>query len=114
MPRFGADGILTAAQLSAVTDYVLSLSRRGAHTVEGAKVFRENCVACHQAGGTGNQELGAPNLADGIWLYGGDRNSIYRSVFAAHAGSMPAWGERLDAATIKMLTIYVHSLGGGK
>ena len=50
----------------------------------------------------------------GIWLYGGDRASIYQSIFSAHAGNMPAWGERLDPATIKMLAIYVHSLGGGK
>ena len=114
MPRFGADGILTPQQVSAVTDYVLSLSGHGKATPEGAKVFQDNCVACHQADGKGNQALGAPNLTDGIWLYGGDRNSVYRSVFFAHAGSMPAWSERLDDATIKMLAVYVHALGGGK
>jgi cytochrome c oxidase cbb3-type subunit 3 len=114
MPRFGADGILTAPQVSAVTDYVLSLSGHGTATPEGAKVFQENCIACHQATGKGNPEMGAPNLTDGIWLYGGDRSAIYRSIFTSHAGSMPAWGERLDDATIKMLAIYVHSLGGGK
>jgi cytochrome c oxidase cbb3-type subunit III len=114
MPRFGADNILSAAQVNAVTDYVLSLSGRAKATPEGTKVYEENCVSCHQAGGKGNPEMGAPNLADGIWLYGGDRASIYQSIFAAHAGNMPAWGERLDPATIKMLAIYVHSLGGGK
>lgn len=114
MPRFGTDSILSAAQVGAVTDYVLSLSGRAKATAEGAKVYAENCVACHKAGGKGDPELGAPDLADGIWLYGGDRASVYRSIFASHAGSMPAWGERLDDATIKMLAIYVHSLGGGK
>ena len=114
MPRFGVDGVLTAAQIAAVTDYVLSLSGHGTATPEGAKVFKENCVACHQADGKGNQELGSPNLTDGLWLYGGDRNSVYRSIFYARNGSMPAWGERLDDATIKMLAIYVHSLGGGR
>jgi cytochrome c oxidase cbb3-type subunit 3 len=114
MPRFGADGILTGAQIAAVTDYVLSLSGRGTASPEGAKVFQEQCVTCHQADGKGNQELGAPNLTDNIWLYGGDRESIYRSIFYAHNGSMPAWGERLDDATLKMLAIYVYSLGGGR
>jgi cytochrome c oxidase cbb3-type subunit 3 len=114
MPKFGVDGLLTGAQVAAVTDYVMSLSGRGQATVEGAKIWQEQCAACHQADGKGNQELGAPNLTDGIWLYGGDRNSIYRSIFYARNGSMPAWSGRLDDATLKMLAIYVHSLGGGR
>jgi cytochrome c oxidase cbb3-type subunit III len=114
MPRFGADTILTGPQVAAVTDYVLSLSGRGKATPEGAKIWQEQCISCHQADGKGNQELGAPNLTDGIWLYGGDRDSIYRSIFYARNGSMPAWGQRLDDATIKMLAIYVHALGGGR
>jgi cytochrome c oxidase cbb3-type subunit 3 len=114
MPRFGADGLLTGAQVAAVTDYVMSLSGRGQATAEGAKIWQEQCAACHQADGKGNQELGAPNLTDGIWLYGGDRNAIYRSIFYARNGSMPAWSGRLDEATLKMLAIYVHSLGGGR
>lgn len=114
MPRFGVDGVLTGTQVAAVTDYVLSLSGRAKATPEGTKVWEEQCVACHKADGTGNQELGAPNLADGIWLYGGDRDSIYRTIFYARNGSMPAWGARLDDATIKMLAIYVHALGGGR
>ena len=114
MPRFGADGLLSGPQVAAVADYVLSLSGRGKATPEGEKIFKEQCVACHGPLGKGNQELGAPNLTDGIWLYGGDKDSIYRSIFFAHNGSMPSWGERLDDATLKMLAIYVHSLGGGR
>jgi len=113
MPRFGADQILTAAQVGAVTDYVISLSGHGAASPEGAKVFKEQCAPCHRPDGKGNEELGAPNLTDNIWQYGGDRASIYHSVFFARNGSMPAWGERLDEATLKMLAIYVHTLGGG-
>ncbi|MCW5734122.1 MAG: cytochrome-c oxidase, cbb3-type subunit III [Enhydrobacter sp.] len=114
MPRFGVDGLLTPQEVSAVTDYVLSLSGKAKATAEGAKVFKEQCAACHQADGKGNIEMGAPNLTDGLWLYGGSRDAIYRSIFYARNGSMPAWGERLDEATIKMLTLYVHALGGGK
>ena len=83
-------------------------------TPEGAQVFKEQCVTCHQADGKGNQEMGAPNLTDGLWLYGGSRDAVYRTIFYARNGSMPAWGERLDEATIKMLALYVHTLGGGK
>lgn len=114
MPRFGVDGLLTANQIESVTDYVLSLSGHGKATPEGTKIFQEQCAACHKPDGKGNQEMGSPNLTDGIWLYGGDRNSVYRSIFYARNGSMPAWEQRLDDATLKMLAIYVHSLGGGK
>ncbi|MGE0576312.1 cytochrome-c oxidase, cbb3-type subunit III [Reyranella sp.] len=114
MPRFGADDLLTGAQIAAVTDYVLSLSGKGTATPEGAAIFRDQCAACHQADGKGNQELGAPNLTDGLWLYGGDRESVYRTIFYARNGSMPAWSGRLDEATMKMLAIYVHALGGGR
>jgi cytochrome c oxidase cbb3-type subunit 3 len=114
MPRFGTDGLLTAAQVAAVTDHVLSLSGKATSTPAGAKIFKEQCEACHKADGKGNQEMGSPNLTDGIWLYGGDRQSVYNSIFYARNGSMPAWGERLDDATIKMLALYVHSLGGGR
>ena len=72
------------------------------------------CAACHGADGKGNTAMGAPNLTDGLWLYGGDRESVYRSIFYARNGSMPAWTGRLDEATLKMLAIYVHALGGGR
>jgi cytochrome c oxidase cbb3-type subunit 3 len=114
MPRFGVDGILTASQVGAVTDHVLSLSGHGQPSAEGAKVFKEQCVTCHQADGKGNQEMGAPDLTDGIWLYGGDRASVFQSIFYARNGSMPSWGQRLDEATLKMLAVYVHALGGGR
>jgi len=114
MPRYGADGLLTAEQVGQVTDYVLSLSGKAKAAPEGAKLYAEQCAACHQANGKGNEEMGAPDLTDGLWLYGGAREAIYRSIFYARNGSMPAWGERLDDATIKMLSLYVHTLGGGK
>ena len=120
MPKFGADGMLTTEQADAVTDYVLSLSGRGrataqgGATAEGGAIFREQCVACHQVDGKGNQELGAPNLANGLWLYGGESKQVYRSIFYGRNGSMPAWSGRLDEATLKMLAIYVHALGGGR
>ncbi len=117
MPRFGADGVLDAKQIGDVAEYVLSLSKRStdaAAAKRGEAVFAENCVACHQEGGTGNKELGAPNLAANIWIYGGDKATLMETIRNSRQGSMPAWAERLDDATIKMLAVYVHGLGGGK
>ena len=114
MPKFGVDNLLTPAQVTSLTEYVLSLSGKGKATPEAAALFKEQCASCHQPDGKGNQELGAPNLTDGIWLYGGDKESIYKSIFYARNGNMPAWTGRLDEATLKMLPIYVHALGGGR
>ena len=117
MPRFGADGILKPDQIDDVAEYVLSLSGTStdaAAAKRGAPIFAENCAVCHGEKGTGNQEVGAPNLSDQIWLYGGDKATVVQTITYARAGSMPAWSERLDLATIKMLALYVHSLGGGQ
>lgn len=117
MPAFGADGVLTRKQVDDVAEYVLSLSSQAkdqAAAARGATVFGDNCAACHGKGGKGNMELGAPDLTDGVWLYGGSKDQIVAQVWRPKMGVMPAWEGRLDPATIKMLTIYVHSLGGGQ
>jgi len=117
MPAFGRDEILSPEQISDVAEFVLSLSGRAddaAAAKKGAAVFAENCVDCHGAKGTGNREFGAPNLADAIWLYGGDKKTIVETVTNARRGVMPNWDGRLPATTIKQLAIYVHALGGGE
>jgi cytochrome c oxidase cbb3-type subunit 3 len=68
------------------------------------------CVSCHGADGKGNQMLGAPNLADGTWLYGGDLEAIKHTLRAGRNGKMPAFGEQLDEDKIRLLTAYVYSL----
>ena len=81
---------------------------------QGAALAEErNCGACHGADGKGMRSVGAPNLTDKIWLYGGKADDVAASINVAHQGVMPAWGGKLDPATIKMLAVYVHSLGGG-
>ncbi|ODP37942.1 cytochrome-c oxidase, cbb3-type subunit III [Sphingomonas turrisvirgatae] len=117
MPAFGRDQILTPAQIEEVVSHVLTLSGRekpSAASRRGAAQFATNCAACHGAGGEGNRTLGAPKLTDAIWLYGGDRESIRQTIHNSRNGVMPAWGSRLDPVTIKMLSAYVHSLGGGE
>ena len=117
MPRFGLDGLLKAEEIGQVADHVLTLSGAAAPSpsaAAGAALYAEHCAACHGETGEGNTVLGAPRLDDRIWLYGGDRASVVRSIANARAGAMPGWQSRLDAATIKMLAVHVHALGGGQ
>jgi len=117
MPSFGRDGILTAAQVSDVVSHVRSLSGlepASPASARGAAIFANNCAVCHGPQGRGNRQFGAPNLSDAIWLYGSSREAVTDTVTNAHAGVMPAWGGRLSPATIRMLAVYVHSLGGGE
>lgn len=114
MPAFGKDGLLQREEIGAVTDHVLALAGQGEANAQGAQIFEEQCAACHGEDGTGNPELGAPNLTTGIWLYGGSRQDIIAQVSNPRHGVMPAWSGRLSDAEIKQLTVYVHSLGGGQ
>jgi cytochrome c oxidase cbb3-type subunit 3 len=115
MPAFGKDGILTKQQISDVADYVRSLTNpTTANVSAGQAVFAENCSPCHGNNAKGNTDVGAPNLTTKIWLYGGDRDTIVETLTNGRGGHMPAWGGKLDTATIKALTVYVHSLGGGQ
>ncbi len=117
MPAFGADGILSENEITAVAEYVLSLTGRAdneAAAASGKQNFADNCAACHGDNGQGDQSLGAPALNDQIWLYGGERADIIAQIRKPRQGVMPTWVGRLDPATIKMLTVYVHSLGGGQ
>jgi cytochrome c oxidase cbb3-type subunit 3 len=58
--------------------------------------------------------VGAPRLDGRNWLFGGDKASVVQTITTGRNGAMPAWAERLDPATVKMLTVYVHGLGGGQ
>lgn len=114
MPAFGADGVLTPQQISAVAEHVLALSGAAADNPEGAQLYAENCAACHGDLGRGNTDLGAPNLSDQIWLYGGSKEAIVNQITRPKQGVMPPWHTRLSEAEMKQVTIYVHSLGGGE
>ena len=117
MPAFGRDGLLTPDQISILADHVRTFAELPdtvAPTAEGQKLYDDNCAACHGIEGKGNTELGAPNLTDAIWLYGSDKPTIISRIKNGGGGVMPAWSEKLDEITIKALSIYVHSLGGGQ
>jgi cytochrome c oxidase cbb3-type subunit III len=118
MPAFGRDGMLKREEISQVADYVRSLSglptEKGIDLAAGAKIFADNCAACHGEKGLGNQDMGAPNLADKIWLFGSDKAAITEGLVNGRGSVMPTWHGRLDDTTIKALTLYVHSLGGNQ
>ncbi len=114
MPAFGRDKILSKQQINDVTSYVLSLSSKDKFNENGKQIFVQNCVACHGKNGKGNQELGAPNLTDAIWLYGSKHEDVYETIYNSRYGVMPYWSDRLETAVIKQLAIYVYSLGGGQ
>lgn len=118
MPAFGRDGILKPSEISASADYVRSLAglavEKDADLALGKKVFDANCAVCHGETGKGNRELGAPNLTDKIWLYGADKTTIVQGIQNGRGATMPAWNSRLSDPTIKALTVYVYSFGGGE
>ncbi|MDD9727077.1 cytochrome-c oxidase, cbb3-type subunit III [Roseovarius sp. SK2] len=117
MPAFGRDELLTEEEVVQVVNYVMSLSGepQDAQAAEvGAEVFEYNCAACHGENAMGMEEQGAPNLTDAIWLYGGDYNALYETVWNSRFGVMPSWQERLSEAEIRAVSAYVHQLGGGE
>ncbi len=118
MPRFGADAILKPEEIQQVADYVWSTfyghKTEGQDLSAGAKIFADNCAACHGAEGLGNKDVGAPRLASQVHLYGSTKEAIIAQVTNPKQGVMPNWDVRLDPATIKAVTLYVHSLGGGE
>jgi cytochrome c oxidase cbb3-type subunit III len=118
MMAFGRDGVLDLKQIRDVVAYVRSLSAGGGGEAgdageikAGQEVFAANCVACHGEDAKGKVDVGAPNLTDANWIYGGDAESIYTTVYSGRQGHMPHWSGRLSPVEIKILALYVHSIG---
>jgi len=128
MPAFNE--VLAGEQIDQLANYVASLSGIGHDTGKAAAgdvLFRSEtaaCVYCHSSDAKGRQDMGAPNLTDSIWLWAnvpaargdGAKVAAIRGVVAngLSKGVMPAWSGRLSPEQIKVLTVYVHELGGGQ
>ena len=110
MPAFGE--ILSADEVSALATYIVD--ENVGSTSAGATLYEENCAVCHGDQGRGLQDLGAPNLRDAIWFYGGSKAEIESQIRNPKHGVMPAWEDRLNDSTLRQLAVYVHSLGGGQ
>jgi cytochrome c oxidase cbb3-type subunit 3 len=113
MPAKGLMPAMTDEQISQTAQYVRSLSdlkHDPAKAEVGAGLFSQACAACHGGDGKGNQLVGAPNLTDDIWLYGGSTKMIEFTILYGRNGKMPAQGERLSKEQIHVLATYVYSL----
>ncbi|WP_278923334.1 MULTISPECIES: cytochrome-c oxidase, cbb3-type subunit III [Pseudophaeobacter] len=117
MPAFGRDELLEKDEIDQVVNFVMSLSgepQDASAVAAGAVVFEDNCSSCHMEDGSGDRSQGAPNLADAIWLYGGDYATLTETVTNSRYGVMPPWNTRLTEAEIRAVSAYVHQLGGGE
>lgn len=128
MPAFGE--VLNAGEIDALANYVASLSgipHDAGKAASGRALFTSEtaaCYYCHTGSAKGRQDMGAPNLTDKIWLWANvpgaetpaDKIAAIRSTITTglNKGVMPAWSGRLSPEQIKVLTVYVHELGGGK
>ncbi|GAA0852146.1 cytochrome-c oxidase, cbb3-type subunit III [Aliiglaciecola litoralis] len=110
LASFGEKGI------DEVVAYTLSLSGRQVdQTLKNAGKQRfAMCAACHGPDGKGNQQLGAPNLTDNIWLYGGTRDAVTETLTNGRAGVMPAFKDTLGEKKIHLVASYVYSLSQEK
>jgi cytochrome c oxidase cbb3-type subunit III len=113
----GFGPVLSRADVENVVGYVQSLSDATATKAipagkleDGRKVFAANCASCHGDDGKGKTDLGAPDLTDGHWIYGGDPQSIFASVWHGRQGHMPTWENRLSAVERKILALYLVDL----
>lgn len=111
MPAFGE--LLAPDEVATLVNFLPNLATADWESAGGV-LFADNCAACHGERGLGDREQGAPNLADAIWLYGGDPESLTRTITYSRFGVMPAWGQRLNEADVRAVSAYVHSLGGGE
>lgn len=116
MLAFGRDGILPRADVEKVVTYVQSLSDPSIAAAPGQldagrEIFLANCATCHCEDGKGMTDTGAPDLTDRFWIYGGDRQSIFTTVYGGRQGHMPSWEGRLGPVDRKILALYVLDLG---
>ncbi len=121
MPAFGRDRMLERKDITNVVAYVQSLSNpasvtesNAAEVAAGKEVFAANCVACHGDDAKGKTEMGSRNLTDGSWIYGGDQETLFDTVWNGHQGHMPTWEASLSPVERKILTLYILDLRSHK
>lgn len=113
MPNAQANGLATDEDIENVAEYVLSLSGKKVDDTKAAKgkeKFDGICMACHTPAGTGMTALGAPNLTDDVWLYGGGKANVMTTIKNGRQGVMPAHKDLLGEAKVHLLAAYVYSL----
>lgn len=112
MPAFSE--MLDGQTVNAIADFVVATASGTTANPQGAAAYADNCAICHGDTLKGIRELGAPDLADALWLYSASKDEIAAQIRKPKHGMMPAWDGRLDDSTIRQLALYVHALGGGE
>jgi cytochrome c oxidase cbb3-type subunit 3 len=117
MLAFGRDQVLPRTDVDNVVAYVQTLSDPAAaksldpqRLEAGKAAFAANCAVCHGDDGKGKADVGAPDLTDRHWIYGGDPQSIFTTVWSGRQGHMPTWENRLDPVERKILALYLVDL----
>jgi cytochrome c oxidase cbb3-type subunit 3 len=108
--------VLGAEGVEQVVAYVQQLSGQptdAALAAAGATHFQTFCMACHGVDGKGMHAVGAPNLTDDVWLYGGDAATIRETVVGGRMGQMPAFQDKLGEQRVRLLAAYVLKMSGG-
>ncbi|HEY0845406.1 MAG TPA: cytochrome-c oxidase, cbb3-type subunit III [Noviherbaspirillum sp.] len=115
MPPMGA-AVGSDKDVENVAHFVLSLSGSTADPIKAAfgKEKFAACAACHGADGKGNPAMGAPNLTDKTWLYGGSADTIKETITKGRTNRMPAFNEFLGDAKAHLLAAYIWSLSNDK
>ena len=109
--------VLGEEGVDAVVAYVQQLSGQqsdAAKAAAGATQFMTFCAACHGPDGKGMAAVGAPNLTDDVWLYGGDATTLKDTVTHGRAGQMPAFQDKLGEQRVRLLAAYVYKLSGAQ
>lgn len=100
-PVVGEDGV------SSLSDYLMILGKAPPADSPGASLYKLYCVACHGLEGKGSPALGAPNLSNDIWLYGGTKANLDASIADGRSGVMPPFDARLDNTQIRLLVAWL-------
>ncbi len=114
MPAFGERGMLTPAQIDDVVQYLLAINHRphdSSAALRGHDVFvgPASCNDCHAFDAKGDAYYGAPDLTDNVWIYGGDTQSLWNSIYYGRHGVMPGWRGKLSLEQIRALAVYIHA-----
>lgn len=114
MPGLGRIGQLSAAETQDVVEYVYAYNHADANpdaARRGRSLFMDkgSCYDCHGQDGTGNVDYGSPDLTGHSgWLYGGDRQTLFQSVYDGRHGLCPAWISTLSAVQIRELAVFLY------
>jgi cytochrome c oxidase cbb3-type subunit 3 len=115
MPAWGS--VLSKQDIFDTAEYVRTLSGKSADpeiAAKGKKIFSQYCFACHGADGKGNQQVGAPDLTNDIWLYGGSQKTIIETITHGRNGRMPPHKAFLGEAKVHILAAYIYSLSANR